>query len=60
MATDNKKAIEQKDQAFKELEALFGQPESELEKMEKISLTQNQEGFPSCFPTWDLHPPKRN
>ena len=39
-----------------ELAALFGQ-ESELEKMEKTVLTQNLDGFASCFPEWDLHPP---
>lgn len=60
MDSENKKQMEQDTQAFDELESLFGQPESELEKMEKVSLTQNLEGFASCFPTWDLHPPKRN
>ncbi|MBQ6175516.1 MAG: hypothetical protein IKS31_02740 [Clostridia bacterium] len=40
-----------------ELESLFGTPESELEQAEKIELTQNLEGFASCFPDWDLHPP---
>lgn len=42
---------------FKELEDVFGQPDTELEKMEEIVLTQNLEGFASCFPDWDLHPP---
>lgn len=42
---------------FSELEAMFGQPEDELTKMEKISLNENLEGFASCFPSWDLHPP---
>ena len=60
MDSENKKQMEQDTQAFDELESLFGQPESALEKMEKVSLTQNLEGFASCFPTWDLHPPKRN
>ena len=40
-----------------ELEGLFGLPESELEQAAKIELTQNLEGFASCFPDWDLHPP---
>ncbi len=45
--------------AFDELESLFGAPEDELAKMEKTSLTENLEGFASCFPDWDLHPPIR-
>lgn len=44
---------------FDELEALFGQGDSDLEKMERVMLTQNLEGFASCFPDWDLHPPVR-
>jgi len=44
-------------QEFDELEAMFGQLDSELQQMEKIVLTQNLEGFASCFPDWDLHPP---
>ncbi|MCI9515008.1 MAG: hypothetical protein HFF60_12580 [Oscillospiraceae bacterium] len=44
---------------FDELEALFGQDDSDLKKMEKVMLTQNLEGFASCFPDWDLHPPVR-
>ena len=42
---------------FEELEAMFGQDSSDLAKMEKVMLTQNLEGFASCFPEWDLHPP---
>lgn len=42
---------------FEELEAMFGQGSSDLAKMEKVMLTQNLEGFASCFPEWDLHPP---
>lgn len=42
---------------FEELEAMFGKDNSELDKMEKVMLTQNLEGFASCFPDWDLHPP---
>lgn len=41
---------------FDELEALFGQ-DSSVTQMEKVMLTQNLEGFASCFPDWDLHPP---
>ncbi len=44
---------------FDELEALFGQDDSDLKRMEKVMLTQNLEGFASCFPDWDLHPPVR-
>ena len=43
---------------FDELESMFGQPEDELTKMEKVSLTEKLEGFASCVPSWDLHPPK--
>lgn len=42
---------------FDELEALFGQEDESLGKMEKVMLTQNLDGFASCFPDWDLHPP---
>ena len=42
---------------FDELEAMFGQDTSDLARMEKVMLTQNLEGFASCFPEWDLHPP---
>ena len=42
---------------FDELESMFGAPEDELAKMEKTALTENLEGFASCFPDWDLHPP---
>ncbi len=44
---------------FDELEAMFGQSASDLAKMETVMLTQNLEGFASCFPEWDLHPPVR-
>ena len=59
---DNKTQENQDELDFDELGELFGQPESELEKAEKVVLTQNLEGFASCFPDWDLHPPvgKRN
>lgn len=42
---------------FDELESMFGQDTSDLARMEKVMLTQNLEGFASCFPDWDLHPP---
>lgn len=41
---------------FEELDELFGLAETDKEKMEKTVLTQNLEGFASCFPEWDLHP----
>lgn len=44
---------------FDDLEAMFGQSDSDLMKMEKVVLTQNLDGFASCFPEWDLHPPVR-
>ena len=43
--------------AFDELESMFGEPVDELAQMEKTSLTEDLEGFASCFPSWDLHPP---
>ncbi len=45
------------DDDFAELELMFGQGGSDIQKMEKVVLTQNLEGFASCFPEWDLHPP---
>ena len=42
---------------FDELGALFGEQSEELTQAENIVLTQNLEGFASCFPDWDLHPP---
>lgn len=40
-----------------ELDDLFGGDDSSAKKSEKIVLNQNLEGFASCFPDWDLHPP---
>ena len=42
---------------FAELEAMFGEGNSDMTKMEKVMLSQNLDGFASCFPEWDLHPP---
>lgn len=42
-----------------ELEALINFNDSEMREMENTVLTQNLEGFASCFPEWDLHPPVR-
>ena len=44
-------------EGFDELEAMFGKADTDMAKMEKVMLTQNLEGFASCFPDWDLHPP---
>ncbi len=40
-----------------DLDAMFGSIDDELQKNEKIVLSQNLEGFAACFPDWDLHPP---
>ncbi|MCR5417663.1 MAG: hypothetical protein K6E84_01955 [Lachnospiraceae bacterium] len=43
-----------------ELESMFGQSEADVAKVEQAVLSQNDavlEGFASCFPEWDLHPP---
>ena len=40
-----------------DLEALFGDEDDSTRESEKIVLNQNLEGFASCFPDWDLHPP---
>ncbi len=42
---------------FDELESLFGNQDNEIKEMEKVVLSHNLEGFASCFPEWDLHPP---
>ena len=46
-------------EGFDDLDAMFGQDASDMEKMAKTTLTQSLEGFASCFPEWDLHPPVR-
>ncbi len=40
-----------------DLEALFGEEDAGTKESENIVLNQNLEGFASCFPDWDLHPP---
>lgn len=47
------------DTGMDELEAMFGTDMSDMQKMEEVTLTQSLEGFASCFPNWDLHPPVR-
>ena len=42
---------------FDDLESMFGEIDSDLATKEKVVLTQDLEGFASCFPEWDLHPP---
>lgn len=44
---------------FDELEAELGRMFGGDDLEEPVMLTQNLEGFASCFPDWDLHPPKR-
>ena len=39
-----------------ELAAMFGM-DAELESMNNSVIIQDLEGFASCFPDWDLHPP---
>ena len=41
---------------FDDLEAMFGGIDTDIAQKEKVVLTQNLEGFASCFPEWDLHP----
>ncbi len=48
---------EKEENAFDELEEMFKEDE-EIAKAEKVVLKQNLEGFASCFPEWDLHPPR--
>lgn len=45
------------DDLMSELEDLMGD-DNEISESEKVTLNQNLEGFASCFPDWDLHPPK--
>lgn len=42
---------------FDDLEDLFGSDLSDMAANEQVMLTQNLDGFASCFPDWDLHPP---
>lgn len=44
-------------EGFDDLENMFGQDDTDIEEMEKPTLNQRTEGFASCFPDWDLHPP---
>lgn len=48
---------EKEENAFDELKEMFKEDE-EIAKAEKVVLKQNLEGFASCFPEWDLHPPR--
>lgn len=47
------------DDLMGELENLFGSDDDSIVNSEKVVLKQNLDGFASCFPEWDLHPPKR-
>ena len=55
--TDIPENINETESDFDELSDLFGEASDELAQAENIVLTQNLEGFASCFPDWDLHPP---
>ena len=44
---------------FGELDDMFGDLDEDLENSQKVVLTQDLEGFASCFPEWDIHPPVR-
>ena len=54
MADNN---VNNEEMEFDDLEAMFGQNESDIARMENVVLSQNLEGFANCFPDWDLHPP---
>lgn len=56
MVTDNN--IDELDE-LDELDSLFGGEDAETKKMQSVVLSQNLEGFASCFPEWDIHPPIR-
>ncbi|WP_026505175.1 hypothetical protein [Butyrivibrio sp. NC3005] len=56
---DNVDVKSSEDMDFDDLEAMFGENESDIARMEKVVLSQNLEGFANCFPEWDLHPPVR-
>lgn len=45
------------DDILGDLEDMFKSDEEDMKKMEQVVLTQNLEGFASCFPAWNLHPP---
>ena len=47
------------DNLMDELEDMFGKDDESIANSEKVVLKQNLEGFASCFPEWDLHPPKK-
>lgn len=42
---------------FDELDDLFGGTDEAVKQMQSVVLSQNLEGFASCFPEWDIHPP---
>lgn len=51
--------MEEEFDIFEELDAMFGASDTDMVKMEEVVLSQNLEGFASCFPEWDLHPPRQ-
>lgn len=44
---------------FADLDALFGQDDVATRNAESVTLSQNLDGFASCFPDWDIHPPAK-
>lgn len=42
---------------FAALDAMFGENDEEIRNAENITLSQNLDGFASCFPDWEIHPP---
>jgi len=53
----NEKANTNSSNDFADLDAMFGQDDEDTKKAENIILSQNLDGFASCFPDWDIHPP---
>ena len=42
-----------------DLDAEYGTNDNDIEKHEENRKSQTLEGFASCFPDWNLNPPKR-
>lgn len=57
MADGNTENLNLEDDILADLDDLFKSDDSGIEEGEQVILTQNLEGFASCFPAWDLHPP---
>lgn len=57
---DKKQVNQNASDDFGDLDAMFGSTDAAVADSERVVLTQNLEGFASCFPDWDLHPPVNN